>query len=557
MTSLQTAASSEADGSPLGATALSILSSSPAATDAALATLVNDLDALDDQLVLVLDDYHVIERQEIHDGIAYLLDHLPANVHLLIATRSDPPLPLSRLRARGELVEVRSADLRFTEDETADYLADPMELALSDADVATLADRTEGWAAALQLAALSLQGRDDPGAAVAKFAGDDRFIVDYLVDEVLDRLPADVRTFLLDTCILDRLTGPLCDAVTGRTDGASVLRELERANLFLVPLDDTRQWYRYHQLFADVLRSHLSGEGPDRVAAVHRRAADWLSANDDPPGAIKHALAAQDFDRAAELMELALPTMQRARAEAELARWVQALPDEVVRVRPVLAVGLVGALAQVSQFDEVGPRLAEIERQLCPDGQWAEHPPPGLIVVDDAGYRSIPASVAIYRAALALVEGRLQDTLDLSREALALVPPDDDMVRAAAGALAGLASWAMGDLETAYAAYTESAAGLGEPATWPTSLACPSPSATSAARRACSVTRCARTKRRSTTPRRTPEAARFVARPTCTPASRASCSSGTTWRGRWTSWRGCTSSVSTTGSRRTPTGGES
>ena len=284
VTSLQTASGGGPDGSPLGAAALTIISSTPAATDAALATLVNDLDAVDVELVLVLDDYHVIERQEIHDGMAYLLDHLPGNVHLVIATRSDPPLPLSRMRARGELVEVRSADLRFTEVEAADYLADSMDLTLSDADVATLADRTEGWAAALQLAALSLQGRDDPGAAVAKFAGDDRFIVDYLVDEVLDRLPADVRTFLLDTCILDRLTGPLCDAVTERSDGASVLRELERANLFLVPLDDSRQWYRYHQLFADVLRSHLGREDPDRVAAVHRRAADWLWANGDSPG---------------------------------------------------------------------------------------------------------------------------------------------------------------------------------------------------------------------------------------------------------------------------------
>ena len=228
--------------------------------DAALAALLNDLRP--EPLTLVIDDYHLVESRDIHDAMAFLVEHLPSNVHLVIATRADPPLPLSRLRARGELVEVRAADLRFTDDEAADYLAGTMGLALTAADVAALAERTEGWAAALQLAGLSLQGHADPGAVVARFAGDDRFIVDYLADEVLARLPADVRDFLLRTSVLTRLTGPLCDAVTGQGGGAALLVALDRANLFLVPLDDQRRWYRYHHLFADVLHARLPASSP-------------------------------------------------------------------------------------------------------------------------------------------------------------------------------------------------------------------------------------------------------------------------------------------------------
>jgi LuxR family maltose regulon positive regulatory protein len=445
-----------------GAGALQLLSAGPSPpTEAVLVALLNDLAGMPGDLVLVLDDLHLVEAAEVHDGLTFLLDHRPPQLHVVLATRVDPPLPLARLRARGDLLEVRAADLRFTVEEAATYLNGPMRLALSERDVTVLDGRTEGWIAALQLAALSLQGRADVSGFIAGFAGDDRYVVDYLAEEVLGRQPDDVRDFLLETSVLERLCGPLCDAVTGRPGGRARLAALERANLFLVPLDDRRQWYRYHHLFADVLRAHLADERAGDVAELHRRASTWFEGCGDTEGAIRHALAAGAVDRAAGLMELAMPAMQRARREAELAGWMRSLPDEVVRARPVLGIAFVGALAQVGEFDAVERRVADIERTLRPDGgAWPAEPPPGLVVVDERGYRSVPAGVELYRAALALSRGDLDGTVTHARQALSLAPADDDLTRAAAGALAGLASWSRGDLAAAHAAYTEAVAGL-------------------------------------------------------------------------------------------------
>src|ERR1700722_128852 len=244
-------------GAPAGgAGALARLQPPLPPNEAGLVALLNDLDAISDDVVLVLDDYHVIDARDVQDAMAFLLEHLPPQIHLVIASRTDPPLPLARLRGRGELAEIRAADLRFTPSEAAAYLNEVMGLVLTAPDVTALEERTEGWIAALQLAALSMQGREDASAFIAGFAGDDRYIVDYLVEEVLARQRTDVRDFLLTTSVLERLTGPLCDAVTGRAGGTAALVALERANLFLVSLDDRRQWYRYHHLFADVLRAH-------------------------------------------------------------------------------------------------------------------------------------------------------------------------------------------------------------------------------------------------------------------------------------------------------------
>ena len=445
----------------LGEAALPLFASPAASTDAALAALLNEIETLPHDLVLALDDYHVIESPEVHEGMAFVLEHQPPQLHLVIVTRVDPPLPLAQLRAGGQLVEVRANELRFTSDEAANYLNESMDLRLSDDDVAALEGRTEGWIAALQLAALSLQGRTDASAFIAGFAGDDQYIVDYLAEEVLSRQPADVRDFLLETSILERLTGPLCDAVTGRTAGKATLIALERANLFLVPLDDRRRWYRYHHLFADVLQAHLLDERPDEVAELHRRASAWFEANDDTLSAISHALAGGDTGRAADLMELAMPRMRRERREADLARWMRALPDDLVRTRPVLAVAFVGALAQGAKFDTIAERLDQVEALVrSADGTWPEHPPPHVVVADLDHYRSLPAHVAMYRAALALASGDLDGTIAHARHALSVAPPQDPLARAAAGALAGLASWSTGDLAGAYAAYTESVAGL-------------------------------------------------------------------------------------------------
>ena len=234
--------------------------------------------------------------------------------------------------------------------------------------------RTEGWIAALQLAALSMQGRTDIGAFIAGFAGDDRYIVDYLVEEVLARQTEQVRTFLLRTCLLDRLNGPLCDAVTGEPGGKATLEALDRANLFLVPLDDNRHWYRYHHLFADMLQAHLSDERPDEVTDLHRRASRWYDHNGQPSPAIRHAVAAGDIERAADLVELAIPELQRNRQEATIRGWLDAIPDEVVRMRPVLAVGLIGALMAGNEFEGVEERLRDAERWLEPAARDRKEP---------------------------------------------------------------------------------------------------------------------------------------------------------------------------------------
>ncbi len=254
-----------------------------------------------DNFVLVLDDYHVIDACQVDEALTFLLEHLPPQMHLVITTREDPQLPLSRLRARDQLTELRAADLRFTPFEAAGFLNQSMGLHLSEEDIDALETRTEGWIAGLQLAALSMQGHQDVPAFIRAFAGDHRYIADYLVEEVLQRQPESVRTFLLQTSILDRLNGPLCDAVTGQQEGNTRLAALERGNFFVVPLDDKRHWYRYHHLFAEVLHAHLMAEQHELVATLHRRAGEWYEHHGSAADAIRHAFAAEDFERAANL----------------------------------------------------------------------------------------------------------------------------------------------------------------------------------------------------------------------------------------------------------------
>ncbi|HZZ98027.1 MAG TPA: LuxR C-terminal-related transcriptional regulator [Jatrophihabitantaceae bacterium] len=431
----------------------SLLQAPQPAIDTVLASLLNDLDAVAGEVVLVLDDYHLIESREVQDGMGFLLENLPAQVHLVIASRADPAVPLARLRARGELVEIRAADLRFTPDEAAAYLNEVMGLVLTPAQIAALEARTEGWIAALQLAALSMQGRDDVAAFIAGFAGDDRYIVDYLAEEVLQRQPEHVQQFLLQTAILDRLSGALCDAVTGQDDGKATLTALERANLFLVPLDDRRQWYRYHQLFADVLRAHLHDEQPEMLATLHRRASDWYDQNGEQAEAIRHALAGEDFAHAADLIELAVPVMSRTRQERALHGWLKLLPDDVVRVRPVLIVGYAGTLLLLGQLDDIEDRLRAAER-------WLAAPSARMVVADDEAFRHLPGLIELYRAALALAAGQLPEAIAHAQCALELSPESNHLERAAAAGLMGLAFWASGNLESGHRAYSECVAGL-------------------------------------------------------------------------------------------------
>jgi LuxR family maltose regulon positive regulatory protein len=282
----------------VGESALELIASSPLPTELVLTTVVNELAAAPADIWLVLDDYHLVDNHDLRDGMVLFLEHLPPHVHVVISSRADPDLPLPRWRVRGELVEIRAAELRFTSDEAARYLNEVAGLDLTAEDVTALEERTEGWIAALQLAALSIQGRADARGFIARFAGNDRYIVDYLVEEVLAKQPDPVREFLLHTAVLDRLSGPLCDAVTGRDDGGALLITLERANLFLVPLDDRREWYRYHHLFADVLRARLLSEQREQLPLLHQRASRWFQTHDLVPDAVRHALAAKDFDRA-------------------------------------------------------------------------------------------------------------------------------------------------------------------------------------------------------------------------------------------------------------------
>jgi LuxR family maltose regulon positive regulatory protein len=448
-------------GRDFGIDGSTLLQSPRASLDAVVATLLNDLLAHDADVVLVLDDYHVITAPEVHESVTLLLERLPPRARVVIASRSDPPLPLGRLRVGGRLVEVRAGDLRFTAEETAAYLALAADATLSTVDIAALAERTEGWVAALQLAALSMHGRDDISSFIAGFAGDDRYIVDYLAEEVLDRQTDDVRQFLLRTSILDRLSGPLCEAVSGQRGGRSTLERLERANMFLVPLDDRRQWYRYHHLFADVLRAHLLDADPDAVAGLHARASAWFASNGEMTEGIRHALAAGDPTGAADLIEAAIPAWQRDRQEATIRTWLSLLPDDVLANRPVLIIGLVGALASVGEFaDDTADRLDHAERLLELVASSPAEARQEVVIADESQLRQLPAAIEMYRAALALMRGDLDGTKLHGHRALDMAPDDDHLVRSAAAALVGLAAWARGDVGGACAGYTESIAGL-------------------------------------------------------------------------------------------------
>jgi LuxR family maltose regulon positive regulatory protein len=374
-----------------------------------LPLLLNDLAGLDSDLVLVVDDYHLITNPQIHEALAFLIDRSPAVFRLVLATRADPPLPLGRLRAGGELGELRAGELRFSEEETTAFLTEALGLQLSAEDVARLQLRTEGWPAALYLAALSLRGRPDAGALIERFAGDDRYLVDYLTAEVLARQPPDLRSFLLRTSILKRFCGPLCDAVTDREGAAALLTELERSNLLLVPLDTNRQWYRYHHLFGDLLRHELRATDRDAVAVLHRRASAWYRDAGMIVDAADHARAAGDVDAAVELVAHHYAFFVDRGQLATVLRWLEALPASLAAENWLLcfAGGVVTAHAG---------RLEEAERWL----ELAERAPP--LVRDGQEPAGALAALAGY---LRLLRGDIGGTVAHTRRALAAAPASD------------------------------------------------------------------------------------------------------------------------------------
>ena len=420
--------------------------------DQALTALLNALAQVEADTVLIIDDFHTIDSPDVHDGMSFLVEHLPPNVHVVIATRVDPRLPLARMRARGDLVEIRAADLRFSPAEAAAYFNEAIGIDLDDVHVATLAERTEGWIAALQLAGLSMQGRNDVSAFISGFAGDDRYVIDYLVEEVLQRQPDDVREFLLTTSILGRMCGPLCDALTAQDGGKSRLEALERHNLFLVPLDDRREWFRYHHLFADVLRARLADEHQHRVADLHRLAAEWFEQAGHRSDAIAHAMAGNHFIYAAELVELAMPLMHQTRQEKQLRAWLDAVPPDIFDNRPVLTAGYAGALMSTGQTDGVEELLERAERMLAHDSRHGAASGQ-LVIVDQGEFARLPGSIAMYRTALALLTGDAAATIQNAEHVLEVSEPNDHLRRGGAASLIGLAHWRNGNLDEAFDRY--------------------------------------------------------------------------------------------------------
>jgi len=423
----------------------SLLGPQPASFDGLVTAVINELAAqpADGEVLLVLDDYHLVDSGPVHESVAFLLENLPPGLRVVVSSRADPPLPLARLRARGQLAELRAAELRFTPEEAAALLGEAAGSGLTGTAVAALTARTEGWAAGLQLAALSLRGHADPAGFVVAFSGSHRFVLDYLTDEVLDGQPGQVRAFLLETSVLQRLSGELCDAVTGRADGQSMLQDLERAGLFLVPLDQVRGWWRYHHLFADLLRARLQAEQPGRVQALHRAAAAWCDEHDLADDAVWHALAAGDSDWAARLVERHVEMLLGRGEGATLRRWLSALPAESVRDRPRLYLAQAYGAAMGFQLEALEALLDDADRAFAVSGDEPYEAPGGRTA---SVLANVPAAIALLRAMLARLRGDAALTAGYNRQALAQLGEGDWLMRSFVRWNQAVADWQGGRL---------------------------------------------------------------------------------------------------------------
>jgi LuxR family maltose regulon positive regulatory protein len=435
--------------SDLGESALALLQSLqvPPITSI-LTTLINDITAFPDELAIVLDDYHIIESQPIHEALTFLIAHLPVNMHLVITTRIDPPLTLARLRARDMLTEIRANDLRFTADETRTFITRELGINLTTEEITVLEERTEGWIAGLQIAALSMQGHDDISGFIRVFSGSHRHILGYLADEALDQRPKGTLSFLLQTSILDRLSGPLCDAVTGQTGGQEILESLEHANLFIIALDDEGRWYRYHHLFGEVLQARLRQNYPELPAELHRRASEWYEANGSVHEAVQHALAASELDRTADLIGRQRWILLGRGEAITLHRWLNVLPVELLRKHPGLSLAYAWILSLLEQPETIEAHLLDAEYALANSTSLSS-----LEMVEDSG--TIRGEIATLRAEIALSQLDIPRAIALCHEALELLPEENTNMRGVTTYYLGHAERRDGNMIEAERAYIE------------------------------------------------------------------------------------------------------
>jgi LuxR family maltose regulon positive regulatory protein len=424
----------------------------PPSIEALLTALINDIAGLQAPLLLVLDDYHLVTTPTIQAGLTFLLDNMPQQMHLVITCRAEPSLPLARLRARGQLIEIRADDLRFSVEEAAHFLTGVMGLDLAGQDVAALEDRTEGWVAGLQLAALSLKKQTDQRRFVAEFTGSHRYILDYLADEVLRQQPAEILDFLLKTAVLERMCASLCEAVLGRGDvpvspaSEAMLETLEAANLFIIPLDDERRWYRYHHLFADLLRHRLQQAYPDQVAGLHQRAALWYRERGLLAEAIHHALQAKEYAFAAPLIEdMAMPALLRAEPYA-VSNWLKQLPERLIQTRPWLCV-LDGWILLIKAIGQEEARLVEVRLQQA-EARLEGHEDKARLAV----------YIAVMWSYVAQVRGDLPAAIEHARLAQAQLSSGDLVLRSFTALSLGTSYAYLGNLKAAQAALEEAEA---------------------------------------------------------------------------------------------------
>ena len=412
-------------------------------------TLLNALSGQREHLVLILDDYHLIESTSIHEALAFFIEHAPPHVHTIISTRTIPPLPLARLRARNELTEIEALDLRFSFEEATQFLKTTMNLDLKEDAIHLLETKTEGWIAGLQLAALSLNGREDAENFIQEFSGDDRYIVDYLAEEVLHRHPNHIRQFLLYTSILEHFNSALCDAVTDQTKSPELLEALELANLFLVPLDNKRNWFRYHHLFGEVLQSHLQQAEPGIVPELHRRACEWHESNDSVMDAIHHALAGQHLDKAQNLIEQTAFHLFEHGQNHTLYKLLDKLPAAFDAASPILTSWYAWRNIDRGDFTRAARYLEKLERYIdtLTPTQLQE------LAKENHQYKSLPGILHTARAMVSQASGDVAGAISHAKQAIELLPQEDTLWIGGSVSILGLASWSTGDLDTAFESF--------------------------------------------------------------------------------------------------------